>query len=283
MPRPLFSIIMAVHRPAMPLLGPNLVHLARHQEFAPPFEVLIAPDDGGDYRGCIPPELLFNDSMSVRVVERARFNTGPGLARNDAAEQARGDYFVLLDADDHLAPDFLRIFAKHFARKSNGAAIAPTRVVPPNGQHFDRGAGYSRMDLDAFMQMFAPVHVVCHRELHIPWGERFCEDALRDALLIRRQGSLPVVDTRYLYRLHDQQTSLTADNSEFLRSYDAIVAEMRASAPEIARLFEHWRAVSGAYSLFARPGEHWCEFAERLRLAKLEAAEVAERVAGVMP
>lgn len=289
MPRPLFSILMAVHRPARGMLGPNLAQLARQK--APPFEVLLSPDDDSDYLSCIPSG-MDSSAMTVRIVERSRRGTGPGLARNDAAEQARGDFYLMLDADDQLAGNYLETFAKHFAKKSNGAALAPTRVVPNRdgrGQ-FDRGAGCERMDLDGFMLMFAPVHVVCHRELHIPWRAGFAEDALRDALLIRRQGSLRVLgDTRYLYQLHEQQTSLTADNAEFLRSYESIIAEMRGAYPDVARLFENWRAVSGAYGLFARPGEHWCEFAERLRMARSQVEEdpfafqMREAVGGGMP
>ena len=68
---------------------------------------IICVDDGSTDRSLeILKEYQKNDDR-VRIVTEA--NAGPGLARNNGLNRARGEYIAFLDADDFFEPNFLEI------------------------------------------------------------------------------------------------------------------------------------------------------------------------------
>ena len=81
---------------------------ALNQNFAYPFEILVIDDCGTDRSIDIVKHLMTSHSRGhcIRILRQEK-NTGPGLARNIALEQARGKYFYFLDSDDLMAPNCL--------------------------------------------------------------------------------------------------------------------------------------------------------------------------------
>lgn len=78
------------------------------------FEVVIVDDGSTDNSVAKVEE--FQDSR-MRLIRQE--NGGPGKARNTGVENARGEWIVLLDADDELLPDGLETFQKIIDKASD--------------------------------------------------------------------------------------------------------------------------------------------------------------------
>jgi cellulose synthase/poly-beta-1,6-N-acetylglucosamine synthase-like glycosyltransferase len=104
--RPLVSVIVPCHGEAAGVLREQLAALAG-QDFDGPWELIVADNDAtpktlavaAGFRPAIP---------SLRLLD-ARQRPGQAYAVNAAARAARGDDLVLLDSDDVVAPDYLRL------------------------------------------------------------------------------------------------------------------------------------------------------------------------------
>lgn len=57
-------------------------------------------------------------------------NGGPGAARNYGAERAQGDYFIVLDSDVVLPPDYIAAIDEELLRKKADAFGGPDRTHP---------------------------------------------------------------------------------------------------------------------------------------------------------
>lgn len=104
--RPLVSVIVPCHGEAAGVLREQLAALAG-QDFDGPWELLLA--DNGATPGTLAVAAEFRRAVpSLRVVD-ARRRPGQAYAVNVAARAARGRDLVLLDSDDVVAPDYLRL------------------------------------------------------------------------------------------------------------------------------------------------------------------------------
>ncbi|MCQ4084905.1 bifunctional glycosyltransferase family 2 protein/CDP-glycerol:glycerophosphate glycerophosphotransferase [Streptomyces sp. RB6PN25] len=95
---------------------------------------LIAVDDGSpDGCGEIIDETAAHDTR-VRAI-RLPQSVGPGPARNAAIERASGDYLLVLDGDDTLAPGSLRAIADRLKRTGDPDVLVFGRVrIPWDGE-----------------------------------------------------------------------------------------------------------------------------------------------------
>ena len=88
-----------------------LASLARQTD--PDFEVIVVEDGSTEtsesvarsFQTCSDDEAPSMGSLSLRY--HAKLNTGPGLSRNEGAALARGDFFVFLDSDCVLPPEYV--------------------------------------------------------------------------------------------------------------------------------------------------------------------------------
>ncbi len=94
--KPLVTVVVPVGPGHEEWFG-DALESVRRQTF-PSWELILVNDTGG------PLDLA--PYPYARVVELDG-GSGPGLARNRGLERARGDFFVCLDADDYLEPEFL--------------------------------------------------------------------------------------------------------------------------------------------------------------------------------
>uniref|UniRef100_UPI00404794DC glycosyltransferase family 2 protein n=1 Tax=Algoriphagus sp. TaxID=1872435 RepID=UPI00404794DC len=85
------------------------------------FEVVIV-EDGSTLR-CEEVVAAFGHDLSIRYFYQE--NTGQGFARNFGMQQAKGDFFVILDSDVLLPPTYFEALEKAIATRSLDAFGGP--------------------------------------------------------------------------------------------------------------------------------------------------------------
>ena len=101
---PKYSIIVATYNRLEEIkeLTDSLVEMAKHPE-TPSFEWIVVDDgseDGTD-------EYLNKQDVGFELRVIKQQNQGPGAARNRGMAEARGDYFLFLDSDCTVPPEYL--------------------------------------------------------------------------------------------------------------------------------------------------------------------------------
>lgn len=88
------------------------------------YEVVVV-DDGSELK-CEDVCASFSSKLNVSYFFKE--NSGPGQTRNYAAERAHGDYFLILDSDVILPPDYLKNTDVELAREYADAFGGPDRA-----------------------------------------------------------------------------------------------------------------------------------------------------------
>jgi hypothetical protein len=120
------SIIIVNHN-TCGLLRACLASLAADTD-APSLEVLVVDNGSGD--GSVP--MVEMEFPQVRLL-RNRENEGFARPNNVAMQQARGEWFFLLNSDAEVRPGALRALIEAM-RQDPGAAAAGPRLVYPDGR-----------------------------------------------------------------------------------------------------------------------------------------------------
>lgn len=107
-----FSIIVPVYN--RPDEVKELLHSLTKQTYHSPFEVVIIED--GSTVCCRDVVHLFDKSLSISY--HMKPNSGPGDSRNYGMKVAKGDYFLILDSDCILPPNYLMEVESTLKRKS---------------------------------------------------------------------------------------------------------------------------------------------------------------------
>jgi glycosyltransferase involved in cell wall biosynthesis len=196
-------------------------------------EIVVAPDDGYDYR-----ELRERfPSPRLRIIEPgAERESGPGPTRNRAIDAARGEFFTVLDADDLIAPTHTERMMR--VAIDEGAAIAPTRYSEWNPLRTIRIPPLSEkpLTLRGYGRLLASMHPLQHRSLEVGYSSGFAEDVIHDGLVIGRCGSVPVVDSTY-YILRRRIGSLCNRGPDaeraIQRSYDRRIEQIERRPTEL--------------------------------------------------
>lgn len=116
---PLFSIIIPVYNRA------SLVSQTINSVFSQTFTnyEVIAIDDGSIDASL---ETLKHFEPRIRVLHQA--NSGPSIARNNAAAQARGSYLIFLDSDDIFYPWTLEVLAEAITAANDPVCVSGRAV-----------------------------------------------------------------------------------------------------------------------------------------------------------
>ena len=120
---PRFSVIIPVfNRPdeLRELLG-CLV-----QQTCPPVEVIVV-EDGSTQRADAVVK-AFSEKLNLRYFEKP--NGGQGFARNYGMERATGEWFIILDSDALIGPDYLQIVSREISRQGFDLYGGPDRDHP---------------------------------------------------------------------------------------------------------------------------------------------------------
>jgi cellulose synthase/poly-beta-1,6-N-acetylglucosamine synthase-like glycosyltransferase len=106
--RPAVSVVVPCHGDAAEVLYEQLRALAA-QDVGEPWEVLLA-DNGASPATLAVAESFRTTIPDLRVVD-AREHPGQAYAVNTAVRAARGEHLLLLDSDDVVAPDYVRLLS----------------------------------------------------------------------------------------------------------------------------------------------------------------------------
>jgi succinoglycan biosynthesis protein ExoO len=227
-------------------------------------EVVVADDASTDATVAVVETI---DDPRVRLVRLER-NGGPGAARNAAMQTARGDWFSVLDADDHMAPGRTAVLLAT-AREGGADIVADNLYVERDGKRrlfieetldggvdrldlahyarhnrlFVRGRGYGYLK-PLFRADFLREHALAY-DPRVRIGEDFqlvAEMLVRGAVYLRRRSA------DYVYVGHANSIShrLGARDAEAMADADRrfLIDHANALPPQaLAAMRAHLRSV----------------------------------------
>lgn len=124
-PEPSFSIVIAAYQAESTIC--EAVNSALTQTY-PALEVIVCDDGSTDGTA------IALDGYRAAITVVRQDNSGEGAAKNTAVRQARGDYVVVLDADDVFLPRRLEALAWLAARHPDLDILATDAVVEADGE-----------------------------------------------------------------------------------------------------------------------------------------------------
>jgi glycosyltransferase involved in cell wall biosynthesis len=126
--KPEFSFIIPNYNAADQLI--ECLESIRNQDLDSSFyEVVLVDDCSSDKRTCeilqqIQDKVIFEDMPLILLINPQ--NKWAAETRNIGSRIAKGDYFVFLDSDDTIEPDFLRLAKLTFAAYPNASWVYPS-------------------------------------------------------------------------------------------------------------------------------------------------------------
>ncbi|MBM3588417.1 MAG: glycosyltransferase family 2 protein [Alphaproteobacteria bacterium] len=246
-PAPEISILMAAHGLRAEISAAVASVLARAEGAA--VEVIIASDDGTDYRACLPddPRLVFAPIGPIA--------SGAPATRNRALALAKGEFITMLDADDGYEGPADGLAATLALARAHGAAVIPSIIRTPDGAALRRvpPPGTASLGWHEWREVFASLHVVRPRANAEPFRPfRLIDDVWADLQGLAGAGGRAPVSAAlaYRYQLREGQLTDTRANS-FDADYAEALAMLRddpgnfgAATPEVARILWRWRAMN---------------------------------------
>jgi glycosyltransferase involved in cell wall biosynthesis len=212
-------------------------------------EVIIASDDGTDYRECLPADarLVFAPIGPIA--------SGAPAARNRALALAQGSFITMLDADDAYEGEAHGMAQALALARTQGAAVIPSIIRTPEGTALRHTPPARTQSLGwrEWRTVFASLHLLRPRASAEPFRPfRLIDDVWSDLQgLAQAGGRAPVCDAlAYRYQLRPGQLTETRADT-FDADYAAALAILRdkpgafgAATPEVARILWRWRAMN---------------------------------------
>ncbi|MCA3285302.1 MAG: glycosyltransferase [Roseomonas sp.] len=246
-PAPEISILMAAHGLRAEIATAVASVFACAEGAA--VEVIIASDDGTDYRECLPadPRLVFAPIGPIA--------SGAPAARNRALALARGDFITMLDADDGYEGTADGLAATLALARKAGAAVIPSIIRAPDGTAIRRvpPPGTASLGWCEWRQVFASLHLLRPRATAEPFRPfRLIDDVWWDLQGLAHAGGRAPVSAALAYRYQLRAGQLTETRAG---AFDADYAEALAilhdnpdifgtATHEVARILWRWRAMN---------------------------------------
>lgn len=119
-----FSLIIPVYN--RPDEIDELLDSLTHQDYQEPFEVVVIED--GSALPC--RDVISKYESRLNLSYYFKQNTGPGDSRNYGMKQAEGDYFIILDSDCLLPPQYLSSVAAELSNSYTDCFGGPDAALP---------------------------------------------------------------------------------------------------------------------------------------------------------
>jgi glycosyltransferase involved in cell wall biosynthesis len=262
MSKPLISVLVPAYRAKATLPG-CLRALLAGGNAGVAMEILVEPDDGQSYAD------LAQLSSVVQVAAPGPVRSGPGAARNRALARARGDWVTYVDADDHVAPDYLPVLLQ--AAMGPGGAVAVTRIVEAEVEIARLGRPGAVLDFPEMARHGASFRGLARRDIYPAFADDLSQDILHMAELLLILGPLPFAATDYALRLEGGSVTQgdgfsSRVDAAYLRNAERILARY-PDAPlrdEAVALMVAKRALNARYVAEGLPGESYYRFVARV-------------------
>ena len=211
-------------------------------------EILVVDDGSPDNSALIVEEFCRQDSR-IRLIHNE--NGGVSSARNRGLEEAEGEFFAPLDADDLWHPDKLRLQVEAFrnAGPEAGLVYCWCSAIDEEGDILRRDAGMSHTEgdvlLDLIMAGWMPSgSIPLFRTSAIRSIGGYLTSLTRSEdidLYLRiaeRATFLAVKQFLVGYRQHSSNTS--GDAAGMVQQYERVMRSLRSRLPEIPAKLIRW-------------------------------------------
>lgn len=153
-------------------------------------EVICVDDASGDSSASIADGYSRRDAR-VRVL-RQGVNAGQGAARNRGLDEAHGEYFTFVDADDAIHPQFLEVMLSVMERAKTPIA------VDESFERFEGRDGCGKLDAVPFSRTFSFRSFVRDRRIFSSvWNKLYSREIVGDVRFL----SHPFEDWPYLVKV----------------------------------------------------------------------------------
>jgi glycosyltransferase involved in cell wall biosynthesis len=217
------SVIVACHN-AAPTIGCQLDALAR-QRWDQPWEVLVSDNGSTDNSMAIVQK--YSDQLpSLRIIDSSG-KRGAAHARNVAARVAAGEALAFCDADDEVAPGWVRAMGDALSQHDFvGCRIDFAKLNLPWVQNLFQEHPQTR---DGFPKVWYPPHLE-----HAGAGTIGIRKRIHDAVLGFDESVLAQEDTDYCFRILQRGTKLHFVPEAVLH------VRCRSSLPQLAKQAFTW-------------------------------------------
>lgn len=239
----LFSVIVPTYNYGCYL--PRCIESIMQQDY-PYFEVIIVDDGSTDDTPQIVPTLL--EKYGSKLSYHRQNNQGVAVARNVGIEHAKGDYLILLDADDTIKPHAFNVYldyvkrmptmdffiAQHETAFANGKikAAKVSQLAQSKQQNF---VDYLLKHKISMANGAILIKKAVFKELIYPGHLRRAEDLVFNALMLAKfQG---IVIPQPLMTVYKHENSLRQESQEYAATLLLIVDEIfnRNLPPELMK------------------------------------------------
>jgi len=228
------------------------------------FEAICIDDASTDDSLRILQEYAQRDSR-IRVVHQEK-NTGQAMARNHGLEYASGEFTMMLDADDWLAPDALQIISDTL-QCDNQTDCAIMRLLfsyqdgsirefncLTNGKKVLAGKEAFLLCMEGKLHGLYAIRTSIHRQFPYDTTTRLYSDDNTTFLHYLYSQRLVLCEATYYYRIHDKSSTHLHDIHQIDRmEADLSLREVISTyVPEALPKFENirWLRVIGCYFYF---------------------------------
>ena len=155
-------------------------------------EILVEPDDAGDYRW------LKSDAATLRVAAPGLVGSGPGPTRNRALRRALGAWITYVDADDYVAPGYIDALLS--AAKREGAALAQTKIAQGDARLLHFGASGLALGFSDWSRSGISLRAMLHRSAFPEFHDAPAQDIFHIVEATLQRGR-PMVFSEAVYLL----------------------------------------------------------------------------------
>ncbi len=195
------------------------------QEYSP-VEIIIVNDGSTDKsEDIVSSYIKINNAVNIALINQD--NSGPSKSRNNGAEKATGKYLLFLDADDLIAPSYIK---KSIECLENNPML---NIVYSEAEYF--GAKKGKWNLPEFklpnflVENCIPISAIIRNEVFTKVGKfdenlNFVEDwELWIKIIMEFGGVYQIPETLFYYRKRFDKSSITDnENIESIKDWSRL-------------------------------------------------------------